>query len=986
MNSFGLGLVLNFTDNATAGMQRATQTFNELNRVSDQLVANSGNLNDSFGTVSLAAQGMIIAGDSLASSGRKIVSLFTNTSQSIINTGLELAGFNNQLAALYGEDEAPLVLENIKEYAQKSVFAVKDLTTAVVTMKAVGIEAMDDITTSTGNTTQKLMDYASDLAAMFPNMRNVYGTGVNAAMGAIKEYVAEGNARTLKSSAGLDITEILGEDKGKTIEARQQQVADLIEKLGIAGYTTSLLGTPTQQLERMQDALYNTMGKLANEGGILSIYTKMLTIVADAVTRLYENEDLMNSLTTIIGGTLTSLLDPLSKVVSRLSDFVERFVEFAASHPQLTQTIIKLVALSGVALVAFGSILRFVGSYVAAVSGIATLVSKVGSVSKILTLVKSGFGSLFKTVLPLVSLAGVLYFVWNNNLLGIKDAVTKTFKEISTIISLVTDAGSDNTLSYDDWQKAKDLGILPFIEALLTLEYYWDYFKEGFKTGLEEFKTKLIETFNQLQIAGIDVNGLTESVGKFMNSLLDTGQEETWTNIGKSMGEVAGAMITIVALIPALKGLFTITSFLIKVIGYIGKIPSAIGTLFTPIKTLVTHLGDIGAFFSLLKEGGLAGLGDTLAATFGETAAKATGVGSIIGGLVLSVANFFSMWENGFSWLKEALMVLGIALAAVGLIILGVAAAPVLIGAAIVAAVATAAIVIKQHWESIKAAFIKGFNAVVGFFSTIASAIYNKVISPIVNFFKTYIFPVISKIAEIFSTVIQIIVALVRFVGNWIFQHIISPIIEKITSIWNSIISGLQKAIAAIRTFLAPIVSWISEHIITPVKEFIQGLWDKITEVASNIGDSISGAIKGVFNAASSFVCNIINTVIRGINSVVGIVNTLPGVNIKTIEELSLPKLAQGGIVEQPSTIVAGEAGAEAIVPLENNTGWIKKVASELRGSDSSNNDYSVTFEAGSVVIQVQSMSSDTDLEAAAEKLMKIIARKQQLKKMAVRN
>lgn len=91
------------------------------------------------------------------------------------------------------------------------------------------------------------------------------------------------------------------------------------------------------------------------------------------------------------------------------------------------------------------------------------------------------------------------------------------------------------------------------------------------------------------------------------------------------------------------------------------------------------------------------------ALTFIDPVAKAiAGIGSIVAGATLSVTNFFSMWKKGFSWLKEALMVLGIALTAVGAVILGVSAAPAAIVAAVVAAASTAAIVIHDNWDAIK--------------------------------------------------------------------------------------------------------------------------------------------------------------------------------------------------------------------------------------------------------------------------------------------
>ena len=48
---------------------------------------------------------------------------------------------------------------------------------------------------------------------------------------------------------------------------------------------------------------------------------------------------------------------------------------------------------------------------------------------------------------------------------------------------------------------------------------------------------------------------------------------------------------------------------------------------------------------------------------------------------------------------------------------------------------------------------------------------------------------------------------------------------------------------------------------------------------------------------------------------------------------LSLPRLAKGGIVDRATLAEVGENGREAIIPLENNKGWIKELANELKTS-----------------------------------------------------
>lgn len=88
---------------------------------------------------------------------------------------------------------------------------------------------------------------------------------------------------------------------------------------------------------------------------------------------------------------------------------------------------------------------------------------------------------------------------------------------------------------------------------------------------------------------------------------------------------------------------------------------------------------------------------------------KITGIGSIIGGLGLAVINFIDMWKNGWSILGEILKDLGIAIAAVGAVILGVLEGPIaLIVAAVTMAVSSIAILVHNNWDEICDMFSRG--------------------------------------------------------------------------------------------------------------------------------------------------------------------------------------------------------------------------------------------------------------------------------------
>lgn len=127
------------------------------------------------------------------------------------------------------------------------------------------------------------------------------------------------------------------------------------------------------------------------------------------------------------------------------------------------------------------------------------------------------------------------------------------------------------------------------------------------------------------------------------------------------------------------------------------------------------------------------------------------------------------------------------------------------------------------------------------------------------------------------------------------------------------------------------------KNVFGQVADFFAGLWDTIkgtfVKFATAIGDAISGAVKSAINGVISYIENTINKAIRLINSAIGIINKLPGVSIGTIGELSLPRLAQGGVLYGAQTVIAGEAGPEAIIPLDKLFAQMDRMADRIAGS-----------------------------------------------------
>lgn len=118
-------------------------------------------------------------------------------------------------------------------------------------------------------------------------------------------------------------------------------------------------------------------------------------------------------------------------------------------------------------------------------------------------------------------------------------------------------------------------------------------------------------------------------------------------------------------------------------------------------------------------------------------------------------------------------------------------------------------------------------------------------------------------------------------------------------------------------------------------RNFFIGMWEKIKAVVKSVADFMGSAfsvaispIKVMFNGLIS----LINGAIGAINKIsVKVPNWVPefggkkfGFNLSKI-----PKLAEGGIVDRATLAMIGEAGKEAVVPLER-TQWLDKLADKI--------------------------------------------------------
>ena len=115
---------------------------------------------------------------------------------------------------------------------------------------------------------------------------------------------------------------------------------------------------------------------------------------------------------------------------------------------------------------------------------------------------------------------------------------------------------------------------------------------------------------------------------------------------------------------------------------------------------------------------------------------------------------------------------------------------------------------------------------------------------------------------------------------------------------------------------------------------FFGDLWTKIknkfSSIGSALGTAMGNAVKSGLNKVIATVERAINKGIGLINGAINLANKLPGVDVGKLAEVSLPRLARGGVLEKGQVGILEGSGAEAVVPLENNKAWISRVAQDL--------------------------------------------------------
>ena len=495
------------------------------------------------------------------------------------------------------------------------------------------------------------------------------------------------------------------------------------------------------------------------------------------------------------------------------------------------------------------------------------------------------------------------------NLNAVAGGNQDTFSSVAMVLTQTAGAGK---LTTENWNQLADAipgasGKLQ--EALLKNGAYTGNFREALEKGeitADEFNKAIMDLgfTDAAQKAATSTDTFEGAMGNMQAAVVD-GLMQIYDAIGSEniTGFINMISDTVSAVIPPIKE---------AVSWFMSNLPS-IAPMIAGIATGLTALlvaQKITAMVSAFNAWKTATEGVTLAQRLLNAVQLSSPIGLIIAGIAALVAGLVVLWNTNEGFRNFVI----------------------------------------NAWENIKDTIVSVATAVSDFvvdawnaISDVTSTAWDGIVSITTSVWN-----------GVLSAVGGVINSLVSFVSSGI-----SNIHATITSIWNAISSVTTSVWNAVKTAITTSIN-VAKSTVTSV---VNGIRSTVTSV----WNAIKSATSSAWNAIKTAIITPIQSARQTVNSIVnGIKNTVRNIfaGIKPRLNLSLPHVsvnggqapwgiggkgrlpsfgvtwsALGGVFDKGARILTGvgEDGAEAVVPLEHNTQWIRRVADQMRDSLSAN-------------------------------------------------
>ncbi len=516
------------------------------------------------------------------------------------------------------------------------------------------------------------------------------------------------------------------------------------------------------------------------------------------------------------------------------------------------------------------------------------------------------------------------------------DAYGLSNEDLARVLDSVTKVGQDTGQSYDSiFQKA--------IDGAPQIKMLGLSFKEG-ATLIGRFEKSGIDSSAALaSLSKATVNyakdgkTLTEGLNETVNAIQNATSKTEAIRIASEVfgNRAAPKMVDAIQ-----RGAFSFNDLA-------EAAQNSLGTVATTFAETKDPFDDLTTYSNKSKEG-LAEIGGTLL----ETVIPA--LEPLMGMLESAVNWFTSLNETD----QQTIVILGLVTTAVMLLLgaiaplviaIGAIGAPVgIVVAAIVAAIAAITLIIQaiMNWGTISEWLQSTWDACAAWLSEL----WTNIVTTATTAWSSFT----AWLSEIWSSVVS--------TG----QSLWSSFTSTLSNIFSSLISGAQSLWSSFTSTLSNLWSGLvstGSNLFNNLSGTISGIFNGILSTASNIWNSIKSTISNAIDGAKNAVSNAIQAIKNLFNFniswphiplphfyVSGSANPLDWLS-QGVPSIGIEWYAKGGIMTKPTlfgmngnrAMVGGEAGAEAILPLNKSTlGAIgQSIANTMNTSNSINVNFS---------------------------------------------
>lgn len=422
-------------------------------------------------------------------------------------------------------------------------------------------------------------------------------------------------------------------------------------------------------------------------------------------------------------------------------------------------------------------------------------------------------------------------------------------------------------------------------------------------------------------------NSILKIINEILKIVRDITKAIDWTVVLDAVNVVLGIIDGLFSFIADNVGRILGILSVIAGLSLFSTLAGILGTVITQIQLAV---GVFSGWASLATA--LSGAFGILPQIFASIVMAVNPVNVIIGAVIATVVD---LWQKSKSFRDDIVSILGNIATIVQKVFLNIVA-PIIdtVGKIIMDFVDTVLKPLWSAWENV-------FQSIMG----------------LVSDFLKFVTPIFSTILDILGPIFRLALTVLRGVFDMVFAAIRGiieladkTICERVNNIreffrnlgewmegtfgfkWKNVFETVKNVVKVFRDFMGPIINSL-EVIFMGLTNFISGVfsnnWRRAWFDVKQIFESIVSGLGKIFKAPLNFMIDGINKFLSGIGKI-KIPDWVPGVGGKGFSIPRIPRLAKGGIVSASTIANIGEAGTEAVIPLQRNTQGLDMIAEKI--------------------------------------------------------